>query len=403
MRITGFEHFHVDGGWAIFSYLKITTDEGLVGWAEYSGYDTIPAVIDSMAKLLKDADPTDPNAIDARLYTLQRPAPGGLVARASGAILNACLDITAKSLGVPVYKLLGGKVRDSLQVYWSHCGMFRLTYPALFEEVIGKPAVRSLDDLKRQGAEVAAAGYTALKTNLLMFDGPKPRTYSPGIGRGSLVGHPELNIDDRIVGAFVDQLAALSEGAGPGVRLLFDVNFNYKAEGFRQLARAAEPFNLMWLEMDMPDARALAGIRAATTTPIGSLEMVMGRRNLRQFLDAQAVDVAIIDGQWNGLHETMKMASLIDAYDVNVAAHCSAGPLGALMSAHYCAAIANFRIMEYEADFIPWSDELLTRTNRIEGGHFVLPDGPGWGADVIEDVALAHAAKGGPSGRRADL
>jgi galactonate dehydratase len=400
MKITSLESLHVDGGWAVFSYLRVSTDTGLVGWAEYSGYDTLPAVIQSMAPRVLGHNPAHLNEIEALLYTLQRPAPGGLLARASGAILNACLDIAAKSLGVPVHALLGGAVRDRLPVYWSHCGLFRLAYPALFETVMGKPPVRNLEDLSRCGQEVAAAGYHALKTNLLRFDGPRPATYSPGMGRGSRRGHPELNIDERIIAALVDQLSALREGAGAGVTLLVDLNFNYKPEGFRRLARAVEPFDLMWLEMDMPDARALAGIRNSTTTPIGSLEMQLGRRNIRPFLEAGAVDVAIVDPQWNGVLESVKMANLADTYDVNVAAHCSAGPLGALMSAHFCAAIPNFRIMEYEADSVPWAASLLTRPNRIESGEFVLPDGAGWGADIDEAVVRAHPGDRGPSGKR---
>jgi galactonate dehydratase len=258
--------------------------------------------------------------------------------------------------------------------------------------VIGKPGVRSLDDLKRAGEEVAAAGYTALKTNLIRFDDPTVSSM--------MRGQPAMNIDSKTIAALVDQLTALRDGAGPDVRLALDVNFNFKVEGFRQLARACEPFDLMWIEMDMPDAGSLKVVRDSTTTPIASLEMLLGRRNIRPFLDAYAVDLAIIDGQWNGLHETMKMAHMIDAYDVNVAAHCSAGPLGALMSAHFCAAIPNFRIQEHEADAMPWHDALLTEPNQVERGQFVLPDRPGWGADVDEAVARAHPGENGFSWKR---
>lgn len=391
-RITALETLHVDGGWTVFSYLKVSTDEGLVGWAELSGHDTIPAVIESMSARVIGRDPRKLNEIDALLYTLQRPAPGGLVARAAGAILNACLDLTGKCFGVPAHALLGGALRERVPVYWSHCGLFRVTHARLFETVIGRAPVRSLDDLRHCGREVAAAGYRALKTNLLRFDGDRPVPYNPGMGRSNLRGHPELNIDSRIVDALLAQLNALSEGAGREVALLVDLNFNYKAEGFRRLACAVEPFDLLWLEMDMPSAKTLAGIRSSTTTPIGSLEMQLGRRNIRPFLDAEAVDVAIVDPQWNGVLESVKMASLADTYEVNVAAHCSAGPLGALMSAHFCAAIPNLRIMEYEADQVPWAADLLTVRNRIENGEFVLPSGPGWGADVNEEVARAHPA-----------
>lgn len=392
MKITGLESVHVDGGWTVISYLKVTTDSGIVGWSEYSGHQAVPGVIAAMAPRVIGKDPRNLNAIDASLYQLQRPAPGSLFQRGSGAILNACLDIKGKALDVPVYELLGGKVRDTTELYWSHCGLFRAGFPTMFEEVIGKPGVRTLDDLKRAGAEVAEAGYTALKTNLIRFDDPTVSSM--------MRGQPAMNIDNRTLSALVEQLTALRDGAGPDVRLMLDVNFNFKVEGFRQLARAVEPFDLMWIEMDMPDAGSLRVVRQSTTTPIASLEMQLGRRNVRPFLDAYAVDVAIIDGQWNGLHETMKMAHMIDAYDVNVAAHCSAGPLGALMSAHYCAAIPNFRIQEHEADTMPWHDALLTIPNQVERGAFVLSDRPGWGADVDEAVARAHPGENGFSGKR---
>ncbi|NML08175.1 mandelate racemase/muconate lactonizing enzyme family protein [Sphingomonas sp. G-3-2-10] len=392
MKITGLESIHVDGGWTVISYLKVTTDAGLTGWAEYSGHQAIPGVLAAMAPRVIGKDPRNLNAIDASLYQLQRPAPGSLFQRGSGAILNACLDIKGKALGVPVYELLGGKVRDTTELYWSHCGLFRAGFPSAFEQVIGKPGVRSLDDLKRAGEEVAAAGYSALKTNLIRFEDP---TIS-----SMMRGQPAMNLDGRTISALIDQLTALRDGAGPDVRLALDVNFNFKVEGFRQLARACEPFDLMWIEMDMPDAGSLKVVRDSTTTPVASLEMQLGRRNIRPFLDAYAVDVAIIDGQWNGLHETMKMAHMIDAYDVNVAAHCSAGPLGALMSAHFCAAIPNFRIQEHEADVMPWHDALLTEPNQVERAQFVLSDRPGWGANVDEAVARAHPGDNGFSWKR---
>jgi galactonate dehydratase len=393
VKITRLETLHVDGGWTVISYLKVETDAGLTGWSEFSGREAVSGVIAAMESRVLGKDPRNLNGLDGALYSMQRPAPGSLYQRGSGAILNACIDIKAKALGIPVYELLGGKVRERTELYWSHCGLFRAGYPTLFEQVIGKPGVRSLDDLKRAGEEVAAAGYGTLKTNLIRFDADP--TF-PSLMRG----RPALNIDSRTIDALAAQLSALREGAGTGVRLALDVNFNFKVEGFRQIARAVEPFDLVWLEMDMPDPGALKVVRDSTRTPIASLEMQLGRRNVRPFLDRYAVDFAIIDAQWNGVHEAMKMAHMIDAYDVNVAAHCSAGPLGALMSAHYCAAIPNFRIQEHEVDTMPWHDALLTFPNQVEGGHFVLSDRPGWGAEVDEAIARAHPGDRGFSGKR---
>ena len=216
--------------------------------------------------------------------------------------------------------------------------------------------------------------------------------FAPGM-TGAGRGHPELNLTDDILDALIAQLTALRQGAGPAVRLLVDLNFNYKPEGLKRIAKALEPFNLLWLEMDLHDPKALSLIRQSTTTPIGSLETILGRRNLRPYLENYSADVAIIDAQWNGVFEAIRMAAMADAYDVNVASHNFNGPLANIMSAHFCAAIPNFRIMEFDVDEVPWKSKLLTKPYAIENGELVLPSGPGWGTEVDEDAVRAHPAK----------
>ena len=394
MKITGFETFQVDGGWESFSFLKVTTDQGLVGWAEYNearGRNGLTGLIGGLGRSLVGKDPRAVNAIDALLYAQTRSTAGGLQSHASAALINACLDIKAKALGVPVHELLGGAVRHRIPVYWSHCGLFRARYSHLFGKVIEAPPVRRLDDLRAAGREVAARGFKALKTNVLIFDKEGARLHGPGTGGAP--GFPALNLDCEVIDAIVTQLAALREGAGPGVQLAVDLNFHYKPEGLRQIARKVEPFHLMWLEMDLYEPKALALIRQSTMTPIGSLEAVLGRRAFRAYLDERAVDVAIIDVQWNGMLEALRMASMADAYEVNVAAHNSSGPLSTVISGHFCSVVPNLRTMEIDMDEVPWRPKLLTNPYRVENGEFILPSGPGWGTDIDEDVACAHAAK----------
>ena len=177
------------------------------------------------------------------------------------------------------------------------------------------------------------------------------------------------------------------------INQVLDLNFNYKPKGLRRIAKAVEPFDLMWLEMDLFEPKALSLIRQSTTTPIGSLETILGRRNLKPYLENYSVDVAIIDAQWNGLLEATRMAIMADAYEVNVASHNFNGPLANIMSAHFCAAIPNFRIMEFDADEVPWKAKLLTKPYVIENGDFLLPTGPGWGTAVNEAIIRAHPAK----------
>ena len=105
------------------------------------------------------------------------------------------------------------------------------------------------------------------------------------------------------------------------------------------------------------------------------------------------MDVAIIDVPWNGILESLKIARMVEPYEINVAPHNFYGHLSTLMSAHFCAVVPHLRIMEIDIDDVPWKDDLVTVPPVIEDGHLKLPEGPGWGADIDEDVVRAHPPK----------
>jgi L-alanine-DL-glutamate epimerase-like enolase superfamily enzyme len=391
MRIARIDDLHCDAGWRVFSFLKITTDDGIVGWSEYNesyGSKGLTAIIRALGERLIGQDPRPFERISATLSAITRQAPGGMNQQAIAAIENALIDIKAKSLGIPVYALFGGPVRERLPLYWSHCGSYRLNHAA----VMGVSPVRSLDDLAGLGGEVARRGFRALKTNIFLFDGGEPRLYMPGFARAGL-GYPELNADRPILVAIADSLRALREGAGAETALHLDLNFNFKTEGYLSVARMVEPFALAWLEIDSYDPRALAFIRSKASTPIASCESLFTRRGYRPFFEAGAIDVAIVDVPWNGFSEALKIAAMAEAYEINVAPHNFYGHLSTLMSAHFCAAVPNFRIMEIDIDDVPWKDELVTKPPVIENGELVVPTGPGWGADIDERVVRAHPPK----------
>src|SRR5258708_6241148 len=242
MKIAKFEDFHVDGGWDTYSFLKITTDQSLIGWAEFkeSRRRGLGALIQGLGATLIGEDPRAIGRIDAALYSHIRTTVGGLQSNAVGAILNACLDIKGKALGVPVHELFGGAVRDRIPLYWSRCGVMRSRWASYFGgKVIDRPPVRSLADLEQAGRVAFERGFKALKTNVLVFDERGGRQYAPGSARGD--GHPELNLPEDVLAALIAQLTALREGAGPQVRLIVDVNFNYKPDGLRRLAKNLEP------------------------------------------------------------------------------------------------------------------------------------------------------------------
>ncbi len=394
MRIVKIEDLHADGGWRTFSFLKLTTDEGLVGWSEYSETSWSPgltAVIRKLGEQVTGKDPCAYARIGADLRAVTRMAPGGLADQAIAAIENACLDIAGKAAGLPVYALFGGPVRESLPLYWSHCGSFRAASPDFFEATLGVPGVRSLDDIVALGREVTARGYGALKTNPIVFDGAQPRLLNPGFRPGLELGR---NGDARLYGQIAEQIEAFRQGVGPDVGILLDVNFGFSTEALRQLIHRLDPLGLFWLEADVHSPAALADVHRAVRTPIASLETIYGVKGYLPYLQAAAADVAIVDVVWNGLPESLRIASAAEAFEVNVAPHNFYGHLSSLISAHFCAVVPNFRIMEYETDDVPWKDDLVTRPPVVTNGAMALPTGPGWGADVNEEAVRAHPPRG---------
>ncbi|HET6184292.1 MAG TPA: mandelate racemase/muconate lactonizing enzyme family protein [Acetobacteraceae bacterium] len=389
MRIARIETLSCGAGWRDFSFLKIEADNGLVGWSEFMesyGSQGLAEVIRRLAERLIGQDPRPVERHSAFLHGVTRAAPGGMNQQAIAAIENALVDLKAKALGIPVYELLGGPVRERLRLYWSHCGSYQVMYGEKFRDWTGAPPIRTLDDVRAQGAEVARRGFKGLKTNIMRL-GAEPGLYMPGFNAPFLPGRAP---DAAITRDLVAQMAAFRDGAGPEVGLHLDLNFNFRTEGYIRIAQALEPFDLAWLEIDSYDPAALATIRRCSRTRIAFCESLFGRTQYRPYFEQQSVDVAIIDVPWNGILEAMKIAAMAETYEVNVAPHNFNGHLGTMMSAHFCAAIPNFRVMEIDIADVPWKDDLVVPPPVIEAGELLIPSGAGWGADVNEAAVRAH-------------
>jgi L-alanine-DL-glutamate epimerase-like enolase superfamily enzyme len=394
MKVAKIETLHADAGWRVFSYLKITTDEGIVGYSEYNesyGSRGTTGVIEKLAPFVEGTDPLAHDATFSRLYAMTRQAPGGINAQAIAAIENALLDVKGKALNVPVYELLGGKQRDTLPVYWSHCGTYRMN--EVTANYLGKPVLTCTGDLVELGAEVKEAGFKALKCNMYRF-GEQSYVHGPGFARSARVpGAPSLNAETDLLKDLTAQMTALREGTGDEVDILLDMNFNFKTEGYLKVIRTLKPFNLFWYELDMFNPEALAYIRDHGDVPIASCESLYGIREFRPYFEKHSMDVAIIDVPWNGAWQSYKIAAMADAHEVNVAPHNFYGHLCSAMSANFCAALPNFRIMEIDIDDVAWKDDLVTHPPEIVNGEYVLSDRPGWGTDVNEEAVRAHPPK----------
>ena len=379
MQIETVETRHCNAGWRNYHFVRIETVDGTVGWSEYDdGFRSVgvTTAIEQLRHLVVGHDANNHEAIYARLAAASRQSLVGVLPRAIGAIENAILDLKAKELRVPCYELLGGKVRDRVRVYWSHCGTWRIARPEIYP-----PAVATLDDVRELGSEVADRGFTALKTNIFRETESGLVGWSPGFGGPS---EPERTPRRNVIQGLQDYLQAFREGAGQEMDILLDLNFNARTEGYLTLLRALSDHDLFWIEIDTPHAGALATIRQHSPFTISGCESLTGLVEFLPYFQQEALDVAIIDAVWIGIWQSLKIAAAADAYQVNIAPHNYYGHLATMMNVHFCAAVPNLKIMETDIDRFVGDAEIFTHAPNINDGHVEVPERPGWGTEPDE-------------------
>ncbi|MBV9580006.1 MAG: mandelate racemase/muconate lactonizing enzyme family protein, partial [Chloroflexi bacterium] len=383
--------FHCDAGWRPWTFVKVETDDGLVGWGECSDSRNPYGVAGSVRDLEPLLIGEDPRAVQRLYWDMLRSFRqnlGGTSHKAIAGVELALWDIKAKALGVPVYELFGGPMRDRVQLYWSHCGTTR----ARHGDKLGLPPLRTYDDVVALGREVVERGFHALKTNIVI-PGEPARTYFPGFDRGfngtdGVVTSDVLDQIDNLIGAF-------SQGIGSDNQIALDLNYNFRPAGVIEIGRLLGKFNMQWIECDTWDPRALLQIKQSIPQRLASCESLVSTRQYRPFLELQATDTAIIDVPWNGFGQSHIVGQMADAYELTVAPHNYYSHLADLHSVHLCASLPNIRIMEIDIDDVPWKTQLVSNPPTIENGQILVPTAPGWGADIVEDVLREHPVREG--------
>jgi len=394
VRITAVKTYIVDGGFRPWTFVKVVTNEaGLVGWGDCTDWGSpgpVAATVERYAEWVLGRDPMGAEAIWWDLAAASVRHSGGIAWKAMSGIDSALWDIRGKVLGAPVWQLLGGKMRDRLRLYWSHCGSTR----AHHAERLGLPPVESTDDLRALAEEVLERGYTAIKTNLIPLR-DRPGAWAPQERLSSPAGDAPpgaIRMAETVIGTF-------REALGPDVGIALDVAFAYRLGGAIVLARALEPYDLMWLETETFDPQALRMIRDATRTPICTGESLFGLSGFKPYLELHAQDVVMPDLAWNGITMGKKIADMAHAYDVLFAPHNCHSPLTTLVAANVCATVPNFYVLEFDVDDAPWRDEIMTHPFTVKDGYLHLPDRPGLGSDLIEEELLNHPPATYPGAR----
>jgi len=325
-----------------FVTLELGTDQGLtgIGLTFFGGALTpaLKAAVDGLVGLLIGDDPTQTEAIAAKARRAAGGSgPGGLFTLALSAIDIACWDLKGKALGRSVAALLGG-LRERVPTYAS--GALMRPHP--------------IDYLAKAGPRLRDMGFRQMK----MQCGSEPT-----------------------VAASVERVRVMREAIGPDVDLMCDINQLWSVNHAIEVGRRVEPYHLFWLEDPTAhdDFAGLARIADNLVTPIAAGEYHYGIVPFRHMLEARSIDVVMIDLlRVGGVTQWMKVAGMAEAFNLPVVSH-----LVPELHAHLIAAIPHGLTVEY----MPWTLRLYEETPRLENGHLIVPDKPGFGL-AFDQAAL---------------
>lgn len=377
LQVTNVTSAFLRGGSRLF--VKIETNQGITGWGE--GVDAVSGtsqLVQNLGRRLIRRNPLDVHRLfeDIRRGGVFGGAQSGVYIAVLSAIETALWDVAGKALDVPVYQLLGGKFRDSVRVYMD---------TALYQS--RNPSPEQFAEAAREAADM---GMTGIKFDLDQAGDPNKYdqynwTASPG----------ELQ-------RMVDQIAAAREAVGPNIDICCDMHGRYDLPTGKKVAELMEPFNLMWLEEPVPaeNIDAYKQINDSSSTPICAGENLYLGHEFRRALEIGAVDIIMPDLQKaGGLGEGQRIANHANLYYVPFAPHMVASYLGAMASAHVCASVPNFMILEWQIYYhreAMWDEIVDYDGEKIVDGFIPLSEKPGIGVDVNEEGLRRYADNQAP-------
>ena len=346
-------------------FVRLETDEGLVGWGEcYTQLDRDMAIERHVIELGRYLVGKSPFAIKYFTTTVYRDFAGlrgsmDLFCAMSG-IEQAMWDLAGKALGAPVYNLLGGACRDKIRVYAN--GWYG---GAKTPEAYGEMA-----------AQTVALGFTALK-----FD-PFP-------------GPWRLYVDREREKEFVDTVVAVREAVGPDVDLLIEGHRRLAPMHAVRLAHEIAPLGIYWYEEPVPvdNAAALAEVRSEVSIPIVTGETLYSKSDFLPVFEHRAADIINPDVcSCGGILELKEIAAMAEPYFVAVSPHnYNSTSMGLAATVQAAATMPNFIITEYFLNFEATSAQIAHNPLKPENSYIALPDRPGLGVDLDEEALTAHA------------
>mmetsp|Transcript_27498 Transcript_27498/g.50845 ORF Transcript_27498/g.50845 Transcript_27498/m.50845 type:complete len:411 (+) Transcript_27498:1376-2608(+) len=356
--------------------VKLTTDDGIVGWGECYASSVGPKAMrgvieDVFERHMAGENPENIELMFRRAYSsgfTQRPDL--TVMGAFSGLEIACWDILGKARGRPVHALLGGRMNDRVRAY-------TYLYPLPHHDL---NAFWTSPEMAAESAlDCVARGYTAVK-----FDPAGPYTL-----RG---GHMPGMRDIEMSVAFCK---AIREAVGSRADLLFGTHGQFTTAGAIRLGQALEPYSPLWFEEPIPPDAVdeMAKVAHAVRIPVATGERLTTKAEFATVLRSGAATIlqpAL--GRAGGIWEMKKVAAMAEAYNAQMAPHLYAGPVEWAANVQLAASIPN--ILMCECIETPFHDQLIKGTIRVEDGFITPPDAPGLGIEVDEALARAHPYTG---------
>ena len=345
---------------------RVETADGLHGWGEGTTPPTVAAVVAQIRECGKQVlgqSAWDIEKLWRKMYLIEENTLGGTLFAAISAIDIALWDIVGKKLGVPVYKVLGGKTHDKIRIYASYRW---------------GNIPRTRDAYRQRTRELIAKGATAGK-----YD---PFGAYPGFDR---------QLSTTVLNEVREMIAGIREG-GPNFDICVEAHGKFNAASAGRIAKMLEPFDPFFLEEPVPpeNVDAMAAVQHSTNIPIATGEGLQSHWNFREVLAKGAARILQPDAaRTGGITAMKKIAALADAHYVTVAPHNPNGPVCTAASIHLAASIPNFLIMEEGNTQTEIYKELFVGGWKANLAEWQVPEAPGLGIDLSPAFLREHAVK----------
>ena len=362
MKITKVRPLVMGTPWRNLTFLVLETDEGLTGVGEVRMINNTEALLGYLSEAApRHVIGQDPFNRELIVDTMRRNdySRAGEVAMSGIALIEmACWDIVGKALNQPVYRLMGGAVRQRIKAYAN--GWYTVE--------------RTPEEFAKAAKTVVARGYEAAKLDPFG------------------AGFYELDRKERL--RSIALVEAVRDAVGPDFDIFVEMHGRFSPAVAIGIAHDLEPFRPGWIEEPVPpeNLAALKKVSNAVSTPIATGERIHTRTECRELFELQACDNVQIDlSHFGGISEARKLAAWAESYYMLMAPHNVCGPVATAANLHLAACTPNFKIQEHFNDFADaWVKGAVVQYPEVVDGYFSLPEGPGLGVTLNEDFINAH-------------